>query len=102
MSSFTRLRFGDGLKAEQEGSGVVIAPGPVALHGGWSREQRCNLDEAVCGLQANVEDVGGGKGDSKGIVDLRVYCCDSLVDCASTCAGELSQTVKCLVCKQAA
>ncbi|CAK0910010.1 unnamed protein product [Prorocentrum cordatum] len=52
MSAFTRLRFGGDLQARP---GVVVASGPVAIGGGWSREQRCALNQAVCGLQANVD-----------------------------------------------
>jgi hypothetical protein len=97
MSDFTRLRFGDGLV---EKDGVVVAPGPVAKGGGWSPEKKCGLNEAVCGLQANV-DRENSLGDEKGIVDLRVFCCSAPFVCTDVCAGELAQTVKCLVCKQA-
>lgn len=100
MSAFTRLRFGGDLQARP---GVVVAPGPVALGGGWSREQRCALNQAVCGLQANVDSAGvNGTGDNKGIVDLRVFCCSAPIVCTDVCAGAQAQSMQCLVCKQAA
>ncbi|CAJ1343038.1 unnamed protein product [Effrenium voratum] len=66
----------------------------------WSRELRCEPGAAVCGAQANVVKDAA---DSMGVADLRVYCCDSAIDCSEVCANAETgmQLVKCRACEHA-
>mmetsp|Transcript_96859 Transcript_96859/g.172383 ORF Transcript_96859/g.172383 Transcript_96859/m.172383 type:complete len:524 (-) Transcript_96859:49-1620(-) len=72
-----------------------------ASQGGWSKELQCGPREAVCGAQANVVKEGE---DKMGVADLRVYCCNSPIDCTETCkdADTGMNFVKCKACRHAA
>lgn len=72
----------------------------VEAQHGWSKEQRCEARERICGAQANLVKDGA---DKMGIADIRFYCCNSPIDCSDICEDAVmgAKLAKCRACQHA-
>eukprot|EP00933_Yihiella_yeosuensis_P061140 TRINITY_DN63966_c0_g1_i1.p1 TRINITY_DN63966_c0_g1~~TRINITY_DN63966_c0_g1_i1.p1 ORF type:complete len:548 (+),score=124.21 TRINITY_DN63966_c0_g1_i1:146-1789(+) len=84
-------------------AGKAVAAETSAHQGGWSNEIMCGPKETVCGAQTNLLDEKGAK-DNMGMENIRVYCCNSPIDCTDVCTDAITgiRAVKCRACRHAA
>lgn len=99
-AGITGLEFSCRMPDLSQMSNLSFSNGNYTSQVAWSKELRCPPGSAICGAQANlVKDAE----DSMGVADLRMYCCETPLDCTTVCsdAKRGMKLVKCRACQQA-